>query len=552
FWTTVTVKKVNDVTRLQSLVYKKNVVITKATIRYALRLDDAEGVECLPNEEIFSELARMGYEKPSTKLTFYKKQVSDLSTHTTKYTSPSLTQKVFANMRRVGKWFSRVDTPLFEGVVSAAADVVPAAVNEPSIPSPTPPTPPPQPSHDIPSTSQDKIAQALEITKLKSRVKKLERRNRATKLKRLKKVGSAQRIDTSDDTVMDDEEESEPAKLQEVVDVVTTAKIITEVVSAASDTITAASITIPAVDVPIPAATTAAAPTLTATPSRRRKGVVVRDPEETTTTSIFIHSEAKSKDKGKGILVEEPKALKKYQALKRKPQTKAQARKSMMIYLRNVTGFKMDYFKEQMDEEDNRALKRLNESQEEKAAKKQKLDEKVEVLKRHLQTVPSEEDDVYTEATPLALKVPVVDYEIYNENNKPYYKIKRADGSHQLYLSFLSLLRNFDRKDLEALWRLKNQKSVHGQEKVKSWKLLESCGVQIITFTTTQLILLVEKRYPLTRFTLDQMLNNVRLKVEEESEVSLELLSFGVDAAEESQGKHAKCLVLPSQDDAVD
>nr|GFD23184.1 hypothetical protein [Tanacetum cinerariifolium] len=86
------------------------------------------------------------------------------------------------------------------------------------------------------------------------------------------------------------------------------------------------------------------------------------------------------------------------------------ARKNMMIYLKNVAGFKMDnikgmyyddirpvfeeYFdsnvafqqktKEQMDEEDSRALKRLNESQEEKATKKHKLDEEVEELKRHL------------------------------------------------------------------------------------------------------------------------------------------------------------------------
>nr|GEZ89208.1 hypothetical protein [Tanacetum cinerariifolium] len=41
-------------------------------IREALRLDDAESINCLPNEEIFTELSRMGYEKPSTKLTFYK------------------------------------------------------------------------------------------------------------------------------------------------------------------------------------------------------------------------------------------------------------------------------------------------------------------------------------------------------------------------------------------------------------------------------------------------------------------------------------------------
>nr|GEV25813.1 synaptobrevin, longin-like domain protein [Tanacetum cinerariifolium] len=72
FWTTVAIKKVNDVTRLQALVDKKKVVVTKATIRDALCLDDVEGIECLPNDEIFAELERMGYEKPSTKLTFYK------------------------------------------------------------------------------------------------------------------------------------------------------------------------------------------------------------------------------------------------------------------------------------------------------------------------------------------------------------------------------------------------------------------------------------------------------------------------------------------------
>nr|GEV59521.1 ribonuclease H-like domain-containing protein [Tanacetum cinerariifolium] len=72
FWTTVAVKQVNDVTRLQALVDKKKVVVREATVREALCLDDAEGVDCLPKEEIFAELARMGYEKPSTKLTFYK------------------------------------------------------------------------------------------------------------------------------------------------------------------------------------------------------------------------------------------------------------------------------------------------------------------------------------------------------------------------------------------------------------------------------------------------------------------------------------------------
>nr|GFC86286.1 hypothetical protein [Tanacetum cinerariifolium] len=79
-----------------------------------------------------------------------------------------------------------------------------------------------------------------------------------------------------------------------------------------------------------------------------------------------------------------------YQALKRKPQTKAQARKNMMVYLKNMVGFKMDFFKgmryddirpifekhfnsivgflekgeEQLKEEASKALKRKSESSE--------------------------------------------------------------------------------------------------------------------------------------------------------------------------------------------
>nr|GEW05025.1 hypothetical protein [Tanacetum cinerariifolium] len=81
--------------------------------------------------------------------------------------------------------------------------------------------------------------------------------------------------------------------------------------------------------------------------------------------------------------------------------------------------------------------------------------------------------------------------------------------------------------------------------KVKSWKLLESCGVHILTLTTTQMILLVEKKYPLTRFTLEQMLNNVRLEVEEESEMSLELLrNKDLFKSEDPQNQNGLIVVL--------
>nr|GEU85755.1 hypothetical protein [Tanacetum cinerariifolium] len=525
FWTSVSMKKVNDVTRLQALVDKKRVIIMEATIRDALQLADVEGIDCLPNKEIFTKLARMGYEKPSTKLTFTRHffksmeiydshhtiilvrnvdsptkfymysrflqlmirgQVGDLSSHTTKYSSPDLTQKVFANMRRVRKGCSGVETPLFEGMlVAQQVDESTTELNDDDV-------------HTAgvadEGVAEDKIAQALKITKLKQRVKKLERRN---KLKgrmianmdadfdvTLKDIAKDVVVDAETEESADIEgrqaesqaqiyqidlehagkvlsmkdDEVEPVELQKVVEVVTTAKLITEVVTAACATITAAA----------PQLTTAAVLTLTTAPSaaRRRNEEVIRDPEETATPSTIFHTKAKSKDKGKGILIEKPKPLKKhaqikqveayareleaklkknidwdevidhvqrkekednavkrYQALKRKPQTESQARKNMMIYLRNMVGFKMDYFKGMtyVDIQDSRALKRISKSQEDKAAKKQKLDKEVTELKRHLQIVPNDEDDVYTEATPLARKVPVVDYEIYTGNNKPYY-----------------------------------------------------------------------------------------------------------------------------------
>nr|GEU75737.1 zinc finger, CCHC-type [Tanacetum cinerariifolium] len=204
---------------------RKKVIITEDTVRQGLRLDGSKSIDCLPNEEIFTELAKMGYEKPSTKLTFYKQADDDV-------------KDVVAD--------------------DIAADDVPAADIEPTPPLPTPATTPP-PLQDIPSTSQvaptpplsphqsqqqqpsspqqqqpshdatismdllytlletcatltrkvealeqDKVARAFEITKLKQRVRKLERKNKLKVfgLRRLKKVGTAQRIESSAYIVM--------------------------------------------------------------------------------------------------------------------------------------------------------------------------------------------------------------------------------------------------------------------------------------------------------------------------------------------------------------
>nr|GEU69733.1 hypothetical protein [Tanacetum cinerariifolium] len=236
------------------------------------------------------------------------------------------------------------------------------------------------------------------------------------------------------------------------------------------------------------------------------------------------------------------------QALKRKPVIEAQSRKNIMIYLKNMAGFKMNFFKgmtyneirpvfekhynsiqafleKRKKEIEEEWSKRKSKSFKQDTTKRQRIEEEAEELKIHLQIVVND-DDVFTEATPLASKVLVVDYQIHYENNKPYYKIIRADGTHKLFLSFITLLKNFDEKDLETLWTLVKERFESTEPKNFSDDFLLSTLKIMFEKPNVEanLILLVEKKYPLIIFTLEQMLNNVRLEVEEESEMSLELL----------------------------
>nr|GFA87521.1 hypothetical protein [Tanacetum cinerariifolium] len=263
---------------------------------------------------------------------------------------------------------------------------------------------------------------------------------------------------------MHDIDEKESAEVEEVLEVVKVAKLMTKVVTTTQPTTTAA--LVPKASAP-----------------RRRRGQAQIDMDE----AFARHLEAKLNANINWIdVIEQVKRSKRqdntmmrYQALKRKPMTEAQGRKNMMIYLKNMAGFKMYFFKGMtyieirpffeklynsiqaflkkvkeevtLQEEGN---KRQGESLKQETTKKQRMDEEAEELKRHLQIVANDDDDVFTEATPLASKVPVIDYQIHHENNKPYYKIIRADGTHKLFLSFITLLNNFDKEDLKALWKL--------------------------------------------------------------------------------------------------
>ncbi|GJZ08363.1 putative ribonuclease H-like domain-containing protein [Tanacetum coccineum] len=66
------VKTVNGEVQLQALVDGKKIIVIEASVRCDLQLNDEEGTDCLLNATIFEELTRIGYEKLSQKLTFYK------------------------------------------------------------------------------------------------------------------------------------------------------------------------------------------------------------------------------------------------------------------------------------------------------------------------------------------------------------------------------------------------------------------------------------------------------------------------------------------------
>nr|GEY75032.1 hypothetical protein [Tanacetum cinerariifolium] len=202
-----------------------------------------------------------------------RKQVGDLSTHTTKYTSTALTQKVFANIRRVGKGFSRLKTPLFEGMLVE------------------------QHGHEEGDAAEH--------------VEEVDTGDAAEGEDSVAHGEVPTRVETSDDTMMDDESNQGRMIAEKDQDDAVALMDDKEVADAVKD-VEKAKIDETCRRMKVVRVSTA--------PSRKRKGMVIRDPEEESTTSTIIPVETKSKDKGKWILVEEPKPLKKKQQIEQDEQ----------------------------------------------------------------------------------------------------------------------------------------------------------------------------------------------------------------------------------------
>nr|GFB13296.1 hypothetical protein [Tanacetum cinerariifolium] len=271
-----------DVTRLQALVDRKKIMISEA--------------------DIFAGLAQMGYEKPSTKLTFYKAFFSSQW----KFLIHTLLQSLSAKRTSWNEFSTAMDSagmlaarqPAEEGIAEEqvqADDAVDTAVQDNGAEFPTHI----QQILDVCSAltrrvenlENDKAAQKLENSKLKARVKRLEKVNKVRMIDDLDKDEGIELVKDANIAESEGRHAAEQAKkqaeiyhldldhpskvlsmqeddseVQEVVEVVTTAKLITDVVTTASQ-VSATSATISAAKPSIPTA----ALTVVVAYTRRRK-----------------------------------------------------------------------------------------------------------------------------------------------------------------------------------------------------------------------------------------------------------------------------------------
>ncbi|GJZ45827.1 hypothetical protein Tco_0593423 [Tanacetum coccineum] len=212
FWNTATSKIVNSVKQIHAIVNGKAVVISESSMRSDLIFNDEDGIACLTNDEIFENLALMGYEQLSTKLTFQKGRGDSVERAITTNASLVAAQNSDSILKTQTTTMPNVDIPqgMDRGGSPRRQETMGGALSQPRservLEKPNEPplsevntsgsregsmehtfelmdTVPPIPyelSQEVLDLEKEKDAQAMEILKLKQRFKKLERKRKSS------------------------------------------------------------------------------------------------------------------------------------------------------------------------------------------------------------------------------------------------------------------------------------------------------------------------------------------------------------------------------------
>nr|GEW37430.1 hypothetical protein [Tanacetum cinerariifolium] len=494
FWTMAKVKKVDDKVWIQALVDGKRFMIytilqclsAKTTSWNEFSSTMASAIICLAtNQKInFSRYILLSLVKnikagvpffmfPRFVQLVINHQLGDMTHQKEIFDTPLLTKKDFANMKRVGgTGFSGEVTPLFSNMlVQGPKEVGILQADTQSIPIPTEPSSSkPQKKH------KPKRKHTKEPEKAQAEAYNLD-------LDHKEKVLSM--LDVNDE---------EPADVEEVLEVVTTAKLITKVVTTGKDDVTAASVEVQLKD--------KGKAILIAEPKPLKRQVQIKLDKE---VARHLEAELNANVDWNAVIEQVQKrekltdAVMNYQALKRKPLTEVQARRNMIVYLKNLAGYKIKYFKGITYDEIRPLFKKhYNYNQ----AFLNEVNKQVKVLEREVR----QEKEVKVESSKregksLEKEIPIIDYKIHTERNRTYVKIIRADGNHRERFA------KTEPKNYSYDYLLSTLKIMFEKPNVEA-----------------NIFLLVERMYPLTHFTLEQMINDFRLEVKDESKMSLEIL----------------------------
>ncbi|GJX07455.1 hypothetical protein Tco_0195387 [Tanacetum coccineum] len=440
FWATAKVKTVNEEKQLQALVDKKKVIITESTIRRNLHLEDAEGGVKFLMYPRFVQL-------------FVNQQLGDMSHHKKIFVTPSHTKKVFGNMKREGKGFSRrkkqlrrkqrkdTEAPQSSGPTEPIAK---EAANVESVP-------------NIPIIHSYSVSSLIDET---------QGRNYDNLM-----------FDTG---VLDEQE-------VEVEKIVSTAEVTTD----SATTTNVDELTLAQTLIEIKAA------------KPKVRGVMIQEPSEftTTTTTTTPAASKPSQDKGKEKMIESKKPLKKKNqimydqevalnlqaqmqaeleeqerlAIEREDDEELTIKEKSILFVELIDKRKKHFAKLRVEEQRRKPLtkaQKRNQMYSFVPMDSEVVKDKVEGSEKRaedstkragekLEQEIIQDDEVAIDAIPLATKpAPIVNFQIHRKGRQGYYEIMRADRSANTYLLFSQLLKEFNREDLDNLWKL--VKAKHG------------------------------------------------------------------------------------------
>nr|GEZ82791.1 hypothetical protein [Tanacetum cinerariifolium] len=387
FWSTAMAKTINEEAQIHARVDGKEIIITESSVRRDLRLADEEGTTSdgspMCQEAMGDTIAQTRFEN-----------VSKLSNNLL--------------VARGNTVQSDEDRMKLDQLMELCTNLQSRVI-------------------DLEKT---KTTQVLEITSLKRRVKKLEKKqsSRTHKLKRLYKERKIHDIDADEDiSLVNDQDDAEMVYVNDLhgEDVFVEKKLLI------------------------------------------KRLVLLIDADYQLAQRLQTKEQEELTIKEKATLIKKllEKRRKHFTAKtaeekRNKPPTQALQRKIMCTYLKNVEGKKLTHFKNKsfdsiqtmFDRAFNRvntfvdfktelvegSSKRAREELTQERFKKQKLDDDKETIKlKELIEIISDKEEVPINVIPLAVKSPkIVGWMIHKEGKKSYYQIIRDDGISKMYMVF--------------------------------------------------------------------------------------------------------------------